>query len=145
MLNELNPNVVTRVDDVVIKLGLEKAQLDRHRLALKILLGDRLNHVNLNTGDNLQVEWRLILEYLGKTEMQLEAVLSILEDKEVVAEAKCDTLEQGKILVFEVFKKLSKVIKRLRKAQAKASMVGHAVDIFIGGEKVATGNITDFT
>lgn len=143
MKEYLNPDTVTRVEDVPVELSLDKlATIERHKLALKILLNRDVDDFKVRDGDTLKVTWRLVLEYLGRTEMQLEALGDILDDPDIIVDAKCEPLEEGKILVFEVFRKLKKVIRKVRKQQAKK---GHPVDIFIGGEKVATGKVDIFT
>lgn len=141
--DNLNPYAITRVEDVPVRLRLDKlSTIERHKLALDILLGSgRTAGLRLQECDALDVTWRLVLEYLGQTEAQLMALSDILDDPDVIVDARCDPLEEGKILIFEVFRKLKKVIRKVRKRQ----QAGHLVDIYIGGEKVATGKIKKFT
>lgn len=136
-----------RQENIQVKLELEAAAAKRHALALKILLRKGIEEYGLREGDTIKVDWGFVCSYMEDVAVQLEALGSICDDPDVVVNAECDTLMEGKVLVHEVLHKLKKLIKKVQKRQykeAKASMAGHAVDIFIDGEKVATGNIADF-
>lgn len=114
-----------RVEIVPIDLELNKQESrKRHSLALKILLPVV---PKTEEGDTLKVHYTFTCAYLQETALQLEAIGSICDDPDVIVNAECLPLEEGKILVFEVLKKLEAVIDKV-KARKEAESVAVQVN-----------------
>ncbi len=110
-----------RHEEIPINLKLDKLEtMRRHALALKILLGNDMESLKLQDGDVVNVSWKLVCDYLGDAAIKLEAICSICDDPDVVVDAECDALIEGKVLVYEVLHKLKKLIKKVNKRKAKA-------------------------
>lgn len=107
-----------RVEEIPIDMELDKSAFDRHALALKIIMPNGVPV--MENKDTLKVHWKMTCAYLEETALALEAIGSICDDPEVIVNANCAPLEEGKILVFNVLEKLKKVIKKIRKRKVKA-------------------------
>jgi hypothetical protein len=110
-----------RTEIIPIDLELNKQEsMKRHALALKILLPHGVPKTA--DGDTLKVHWTLTCAYLEETALTLEAIGSICDDPDVIVNATCAPLEEGKILVLEVLKKLEAVIAKVRARQEAESV-----------------------
>jgi hypothetical protein len=65
--------------------------------------------------DEVKVDWTLSIGYLGGVAKALTTVGEICSDPDVVVSASAAELTMGKILCFEVFKKLEAVIQEIDK------------------------------
>ena len=104
---------MSRIESLHIEMSMDKSMYKKHIAAMKLLIPDL--DVQMAKGDTLNLRYDLRIEYLGKVAECLEAVGELCEDRMVVTKASCKELEEGRILLYEVLKKLDHVIK----------MVGH--------------------
>jgi hypothetical protein len=93
-------------------MELTKDAADKHEDAVKTLI--RNLKTQLRDGDTLKVTYDFIVQYYGDIVRKLQAVGVICSDPSVVVTASCGELEEGRILVYEVLKKLDHVIQLAR-------------------------------
>ena len=108
-----------RQENIQVKLELEAEAAKRHTLAVKLLLNRGIEEYNLHEGDTIKVDWGMVCGYMGDVAVQLEAVGSICDDPDVVVDAECSALIEGKVLVYEILHKLKKLIKKVQRRQEK--------------------------
>ena len=109
-----------RQENIQVKLELEAEAAKRHTLALKLLLKRGIEEYTLHEGNTIKIDWEMVCSYLGDVAIQLEALGSLCDDPEVVVNAECPALIEGKVLVYEVLHKLKKLIKKVQRRQEKA-------------------------
>lgn len=97
----------TKVENVQIKMTLDKAAHDRHAQVVKDL-APHLGPVLEN--DTLNLTYTFHCLYFGDIVKKLTAVQELCSDPQIIHEASCRELRDGKILVYEVLKKLDDVI-----------------------------------
>ena len=108
----LSPGPLERREHVEIKMELDKAAYARHASAVRALVPDF--KLQMRGGDTLSVRYKFVIEYFGDVAEKLEAVQTLCSDPDVVQTASCADLEQGRILVYEVLKRLDAVIKQVK-------------------------------
>lgn len=106
------PYVCGREDAITIKMELNEAACTRHAQSVAALIPDFKEQ--LKKGDLLKVNYKLWVAYFGDVVEKLEAVKAICSDPDVVRTANCEELEQGRLLVYEAFKRLDEVIQQMR-------------------------------
>ncbi len=102
-----------RLETVKIGMDLHPAAYERHRAAVRTLVPDY--DQQMFNGDTLKVSYSLSIGYFGEVVKQLHAVQELCEDPEVISDANCVTLQEGRILCYAVLKKLEAVLKGLKK------------------------------
>jgi hypothetical protein len=98
-----------RIEAVNIKMKLTGAAAKSHKDAVLTLNPTALDHIR--DDDDLLINYSFIIQYFDDVLGGLEAVQEICEDPDVVLSASCAELEEGRLLVYEVLKKLEAVIK----------------------------------
>ncbi|MHC4705019.1 MAG: hypothetical protein ACYTFQ_31100 [Planctomycetota bacterium] len=99
-----------RTEHIEIKMELDKAAYDRHRKAVE----DFSPHLQVSEGDTLKLTYNFYCDYHGDIVKKLTAVKEFCSDPAIVHKASCSELEEGRVLVYEVLKKLDEVIQLVR-------------------------------
>ena len=102
----LNP---PRHESVRINMKLSKSSLLNHLEVVKLLRPDVVD-LHMDDDTTLSLDYDFSIAYLGDVATNLQAVQELCEAPDVVMEASCAELEQGRILVYEVLKKLDRLI-----------------------------------
>jgi len=102
----LNP---PKSENVKIRMKLSKSGLLHHLETIKLLRPDVVD-LQMGDEDSLTVSYDFTIAYLGNVAKALQAVQTLCEAPDVVMEASCEELEQGRILVYEVLKRLEAII-----------------------------------
>lgn len=116
----LGQEKLQRREKVEIKMTLHKEAFERHKKAVKILLVPP----EMMEDDSLVITYKFFCEYFGNVVACLQAVEEICDDPDIIKEADCEALEEGRILVYEVLRKLEAVIQKV-KGGTPPSTVNH--------------------
>jgi hypothetical protein len=98
-----------RAESIQIRMKLDKAAYDRHEKAYKTVVTDFDLHVV--KGDKLKLKYDFFIHYFGDIAAKLAAIKVICNDSDVVVEAECNELVEGRILIYEVLRELDNVIQ----------------------------------
>lgn len=103
------PECIERVD---ILMTLEAAAYERHKEAIEVL---DPSHKDADSGpdDIINVRYKFWVHYHGVVK-QLQAVQEICDDPDVITATSCADLEEGRILIYEVLKKLDNIIQQVK-------------------------------
>lgn len=102
-----------RSETVKIGMNLQFEAYERHREAVRTLLP--AFDTRMSAGDDLKVNYTFSIDYFGDVVKKLTAVQELCEDPEIISDANCVTLQEGRILCYAVLKKLEAVLKGLKK------------------------------
>ncbi|KPK54268.1 MAG: hypothetical protein AMS22_06080 [Thiotrichales bacterium SG8_50] len=103
----MNP---TRIENVKIKMELDYDAYLRNKEAVTALTSVE----NVREGDKLKITYDFSCWYLGDIVEKLTAVETICNDPATIKTASCSELEEGRILVYKVLRKLDDVIRQVR-------------------------------
>jgi hypothetical protein len=106
-----------RVEELKIRMKLDMAAKERYPDACEAL---NSNIDYMDKGDWLDIRYTLFCRYFGDIVEKLTAVQELCEDPAIVIDASCEELEAGRVLIFEVCKRLENVIA-LSKARETAA------------------------
>ena len=106
-------------EKIEILMEVDTPTVERLREAIEVLVKvpDPMGE-----GDNLKITYSFYIDYYGKIVKALTAVETIIDDPEtVISQVDCEMLEEGRILVFEVLRKLDDVIRKVKGVTAPAT------------------------
>jgi len=118
---------VTRQEKVVIKMTLDKATYDRQQTAVEALGAQHF----VNEGDTLHVTYTFMADYIGDIVKKLTAVEAICDDPAVIIDADVAEVRHGRMLVYEVLKKLDRISKKLRLRHLWGRTLGSIIYWFV--------------
>jgi len=96
---------------IQIMMKVDKSTVERLKDAVEALVGPQ----DMVEGDDLKITYTFCCDYYGQIVRALTAVETILDDPEtVISKVDCEMLEEGRILVFEVLRKLDDVIRKVK-------------------------------
>ncbi len=67
----------------------------------------------MGSADTFHITYTFSMEYHGVVE-QLDAIMELCDDRDIINSLDCQALEEERILVYEVLKKLDKTIKKVK-------------------------------
>ena len=102
-----------RVECIAIQLTLNGKEIKKHKHALAVLC----NNIHFGEGDTLDIEYKFFVAYMQELVDRFRAIQDLCMNPEVVIDASCTDLEQGKILVYEVLKELELIITSVKEKQ----------------------------
>jgi hypothetical protein len=103
----LNPS---RIENVRISMELSKSGFLEHLETIKLLRPDAVD-LHMDDDTTLSLDYDFSISYLSSVAEHLKAVQTLCEAEDVVVKASCEELEQGRILIYEVLKRLDAIIK----------------------------------
>lgn len=102
----------TRTESVRITMKLAKEVADKHEQVVKLLAPNFAKQ--LIDGDTLNVTYSFCIDYFGDVVQRLTAVQKLCSDLAVVTQASCEELEEGRLLVYEVLRRLDMLITSIK-------------------------------
>lgn len=107
----------TRVETLRIRMEVDKERAyTRHSQAMRdIPFTNSKPFENGEDDDLLKINYTLSIKYFGNVAKALTAVAELCADPEVIVSASAADLTQGRLLVYEAFKRLDAVIKEIEK------------------------------
>jgi len=100
---------MNRTESLHIKMSMDKAMYAKHIEAVKRLIPDL--DTQMAKGDTLNLSYDFRIHYLDDVAECLEAVGELCAERMIVTKASCAELEEGRVLLHEVLKKLDHIIK----------------------------------
>jgi hypothetical protein len=97
------------VENITIGMKLKPEAATRHKEAVLHLCPGLVGWVK--DTDEVNIDYKFCCEYFGSVEVALRHIQSICDDPDVVLDVSCESLAQGRILLYEVLKRLEQVIK----------------------------------
>ncbi len=94
---------------VDICMTLDKSRYEKHKADVAVLTDKRA--MDVTEDDLVKLKYKFFIHYIGDIARKLEAVGNICDDPAVVRDIKCWQLKEGRILIYEVLKKLDRLIK----------------------------------
>jgi hypothetical protein len=108
----------TKTEAVTINMKIDREMSLKHKPAIKTILPNF--KTQLEGKDHLNLKYEFFINYFGDVERKLRAVHSLCKDPGVIIDASCDEIEEGKILVYKVLKRLEEVIQTVRGRDAES-------------------------
>lgn len=101
-----------RVERVNIEFELDFKAFKRHEKAIRALTPgftlERMSH-----GDLFCIDYKFMVDYQGVVE-SLNAIMELCDDPDVINKLGCKALENERILIYEVLKKLDETIEKVK-------------------------------
>lgn len=108
-----------RIETVRINMKLDKAAYDRYTAEVKLICPNLW--VEMLKDDSLNVKYEFFITYLGQVAANLAAVKTICLDPDVVIDANCEMLTEGRILAYEVLRELDNIIRIVKERNGAPS------------------------
>lgn len=104
---------VTREELIRIRMKVDGKAYARHSQAMRDLPLVKPITGEVVEDDVLRVDYKLTAQYIGDVTKALLAIKELCSDPEVIVDASCADLTQGRILFYEALKSLEAVIKEI--------------------------------
>ncbi len=97
---------------IQITMEVDKPTVERLKDAIEVLV--KIPET-MDEGDNFKITHTFCCDYYGQIVRALTAIKMIIDDPEtVIPKVDCEILEEGRILVFEMLRKLNDVIRKVK-------------------------------
>jgi hypothetical protein len=100
-----------RTETIYISMELKGSAYEKHKEAIHTLCPDHTT--NVQQDDRIKISYTFWATYHGLVE-NLQAVEELCGDPDTITSVDCAALEERRILVYEVLKKLDSVIQKVK-------------------------------
>lgn len=101
-----------QTDRINIKFELDFEAFKRHKKAI-LKLSPRFDLKTMTGSDSFRINYKFMVDYHGVIE-NLNAIMELCDDSDIVVNVNCHALENERILVYEVLKKLDATIEKVK-------------------------------
>lgn len=114
---------IRRQENCTINMELELSAAKKHKRAAETLLREK-SSVTMASSDTLKLHYSFRILYFGQIIENLRAVIRICKDPNVIINADCELLEEGRCLAYEALRNLDEAIKTVKHRQLSKTVKG---------------------